>query len=59
VLDGLLRGLAERDRLILRLRFAEDLTQTEIGERVGLSQVQVSRVIRESLHRLQDAAVPR
>ena len=45
--------LSERDREVLRLRFAEDLTQTEISERIGVSQMQVSRLIRQSLARLR------
>jgi RNA polymerase sigma-B factor len=55
-LERLLRMLAPRDREVLRLRFAEDLTQAEIGARVGLSQMQVSRIIRRSLARLRAAA---
>ena len=46
--------LPERERQILFLRFGEDLTQTEIAERVGVSQMQVSRLLRRSLQRLRD-----
>src|SRR3954463_16241434 len=50
-----LRGvLDDRDRQVLYLRFVEDLTQTEIARRVGVSQMQVSRLIRRSLSRLQE-----
>jgi RNA polymerase sigma-B factor len=45
--------LSERDREIMRLRFAEDLTQDEIGAVMHISQMQVSRVLRASLARLQ------
>lgn len=38
-------GLADRDRLILRLRFVDELSQSEIGSHVGLSQMQVSRLL--------------
>ena len=38
---------------MLRLRFEEDLTQSEIGERVGVSQMHVSRLIRQSIARLR------
>ena len=38
---------------MLRLRFGEDLTQTEISKRVGVSQMQVSRIIRQALVRLR------
>ena len=55
-LERLMRTIAPREREVLRLRFAEDLTQAEIGERIGVSQMQVSRLIRQSLARLRDAA---
>jgi RNA polymerase sigma-B factor len=45
--------LSERDREVLRLRFEEDLTQTEISKRIGVSQMQISRLIRQSLARLR------
>jgi RNA polymerase sigma-B factor len=46
--------LPQRDRTILYLRFGEDLTQAEIAERVGVSQMQVSRLLRKSVRRLQE-----
>jgi RNA polymerase sigma-B factor len=46
--------LPERDRRILYLRFGEDLTQAEIAELVGVSQMQVSRLLRRSVRRLQE-----
>jgi RNA polymerase sigma-B factor len=48
--------LDDRDRLVLHLRFVEDLTQTEIAKRVGVSQMQVSRLIRRALQRLSERA---
>ncbi len=45
--------LPARDRLVLQLRFVDDLTQTEIAERVGISQMQVSRLLRRSLDQLR------
>jgi len=58
--DRLLRGLSDRDRLVLRLRFEDDLTQAEIGRRVGCSQMHVSRILRSSLAQLaDDAGAPR
>jgi len=48
-----LEHLPARERLILHLRFVEDLTQTEIAGRVGVSQMQVSRLLRRSLDRLR------
>jgi len=55
-LDRLLAAVTPREREVLRLRFEEDLTQAEIGELVGVSQMQISRIIRQSLHRLRVAA---
>ena len=54
--ERLMRVLSEREREVLRLRFAEDLTQSEIGARVGVSQMHVSRLIRQAVARLRDAA---
>jgi len=55
-LGRLLSTVTAREREVLRLRFEEDLTQAEIGERIGVSQMQVSRIIRQSLSRLRAAA---
>jgi RNA polymerase sigma-B factor len=49
-----LEQLPRRDRVILHLRFVEDLTQTEIAKRIGISQMQVSRLLRRSLQRLRE-----
>jgi RNA polymerase sigma-B factor len=51
MLGPMLAHITERERLVLTLRFAEDLTQAEIGERIGVSQMQVSRLIRHALLR--------
>jgi len=51
-----LRALPERDRVVLHLRFVEDLTQSEIASRIGVSQMQVSRLIRRALERLRTVA---
>jgi RNA polymerase sigma-B factor len=51
-LRGTMQALPDRDRLILKLRFEEDMTQAEIAERVGVSQMHVSRLLRRSLDRL-------
>ena len=48
-----LEQIPRREQMILRMRFVEDLTQTEIAARVGISQMQVSRVLRRSLDRLR------
>jgi RNA polymerase sigma-B factor len=49
-------GLSDREREILRLRFVEDLVQREIAERVGVSQMHVSRILRDTLERLASSA---
>ncbi len=54
-LDSLMAGLSPRSREVLRLRFEEDLTQAQIGELVGVSQMQVSRLIRQGLTHMRDA----
>jgi RNA polymerase sigma-B factor len=56
-LDALLRTVPVREREILRLRYQEDLTQGEIGQRVGVSQMQVSRILRQTLVRLQEVGM--
>jgi RNA polymerase sigma-B factor len=55
-LERLLSVLSPREQEVLRLRFVEDLTQAEIGARVGVSQMQISRLIRQSLARLRAIA---
>jgi RNA polymerase sigma-B factor len=59
--DGLMLGewlrvLEPRERWILELRFRDDLVQSEIAQRVGVSQMQISRSIRQSIEQLQQAA---
>jgi RNA polymerase sigma-B factor len=54
--DDLLSELTPREQRILRLRFQEDLTQSEIGAVVGSSQMQVSRTIRAALDQLSASA---
>jgi RNA polymerase sigma-B factor len=54
-LNSALDVLGDRDREILHLRFKEELTQAAIGERVGLSQMHVSRLIRQALAQLRAA----
>jgi RNA polymerase sigma-B factor len=48
-----IQRLPSRDRTILHLRFFEGLTQSEIAERIGISQMHVSRLIRNSLDRMR------
>ncbi len=55
--ERLMDVLSDREREVLRLRFEEDLTQSEIGARIGVSQMHVSRLIRQAVARLREAAV--
>lgn len=48
--------LTTREREILRMRFEQDLTQAQIGGAVGVSQMQVSRILRHTLARLHTHA---
>jgi RNA polymerase sigma-B factor len=50
------KALPDVDRKVLELRFMHDMTQREIGERIGYSQMHVSRLLRRALDRLETAA---
>jgi RNA polymerase sigma-B factor len=50
------KALPEVERQVLELRFTSDLTQRQIGERIGYSQMHVSRLLRRALSRLETAA---
>ncbi len=54
-IEPTLRAISERDRMVLHLRFVEDLTQSEIAEQVGVSQMHVSRILRATLDKLREA----
>ncbi len=56
-LERLMAAITPREREVLRLRFVEDLTQAEIAERIGVSQMQVSRLIRAALDRVKDRSL--
>ncbi len=53
-LSNAMAVLSERDRLIIGLRFVDGLTQTQIAERIGVSQMQVSRLLRNALRDLRE-----
>ncbi|CAL9652333.1 RNA polymerase sigma factor SigF [Streptomyces sp. enrichment culture] len=53
-LAPLMAGLSERDRRILHMRFVEEATQAEIGERLGCTQMHVSRLIKRIIARLRE-----
>jgi RNA polymerase sigma-B factor len=52
-----LRRLPERERAILYMRFFEDMTQSRIADRLGISQMHVSRLISRSCARVRDEAM--
>jgi RNA polymerase sigma-B factor len=55
-LDTLLTELEERDRLVLTLYYRQEQTQTQIGKRLGCSQMHVSRLLRRAVERLELAS---
>jgi RNA polymerase sigma-B factor len=59
LLSRLMRSLTPREREVMGLRFEHDLTQAEIGQRIGVSQMQVSRILRHALARLRAPRAPR
>ncbi len=54
LIEALMASLDERERLILDLRYRRELTQSEVGKRLGISQVQVSRLEKRILLRLRE-----
>ena len=55
-LDRLMTEISPRAREMLRMRFEEDMTQAEIGAAIGISQMQVSRILRQTIARLREVA---
>ena len=53
-IESAAQHLSERERRVLELRFVEDLTQTQIAELIGVSQMQVSRILRRALSQLRE-----
>ena len=58
VLEQAIADFSPREQEVIRMRFVDGLTQVEIAERLGVSQVQVSRLLRRTLRRLQDKIDP-
>lgn len=56
IVEGL-ESLPDRERLVLRLRFEGDMTQAQIAERLGISQMHVSRLIRAALAQIREVAI--
>jgi RNA polymerase sigma-B factor len=55
-LEALLSALGPRDRVVVQLYYLHSLTQTEIGERLGYSQMHISRILRTALKELAHLA---
>jgi RNA polymerase sporulation-specific sigma factor len=53
-LNEAIGGLTERERLIVYLRYYRDQTQSEVASRLGISQVQVSRLEKKILQSIRD-----
>lgn len=56
VIERTLRAMPPRERVLVHLRFTEDMSQSEIAKAVGVSQMHVSRLLRRALERLQAVA---
>jgi RNA polymerase sporulation-specific sigma factor len=54
VITQLLEGLEERDRTLIRMRYYEDKTQTQVAKIMGVSQVQISRIEKKILRSMRD-----
>ncbi|MFC9328668.1 sigma-70 family RNA polymerase sigma factor [Kitasatospora sp. NPDC057015] len=52
-LKPLVAALPERERSILAMRFGAEMTQSQIGERLGVSQMHISRILNRTLSRLR------
>ena len=57
-IEASIHHLPARDRRVLELRFGHEMTQSQIAEQIGVSQMQVSRIIRRSVQRLRELADP-
>ncbi len=59
VIEDTIRDFSPREQDVIRMRFVEGLTQVEIAERLGVSQVQVSRLLRRTLKKIQEKIDPK
>ena len=58
VIEEALKGFSPREREVIELRFLKGMTQIEIADQLGISQVQVSRLLRRTLKKIQDKIDP-
>lgn len=59
IIEEALKGFSPREREVIDLRFLQGMTQIEIAEQLGISQVQVSRLLRRTLKKIQDKIDPK
>ena len=57
-IEEAIRDFSPREQEIIRMRFIDGLTQVEIAKKLGISQVQVSRLLRRTLRKLQEKIDP-
>ena len=57
-IEEALKGFSPREREVIELRFIEGMTQIEIAKKLGISQVQVSRLLRRTLRKMQEKIDP-
>ena len=58
VIEDTIKEFSPREQEVIRMRFNDNLTQVEIAKRLGVSQVQVSRLLRRTLKKLQEKVDP-
>lgn len=58
VIEEAIRDFSPREREVIELRFLKGMTQIEIAKKLGISQVQVSRLLRRTLKKIQDKIDP-
>lgn len=58
VIEEALKGFSPREREVIEMRFVRGMTQIEIAEQLGVSQVQVSRLLRRTLKKIQEKIDP-
>lgn len=58
VIEDTIAGFSPREQEVIRMRFRDGLTQVEIAKRLGISQVQVSRLLRRTLKKVQEKIDP-
>ena len=58
VIEDAIRGFSPREQEVIRMRFIDGLTQVEIADKLGISQVQVSRLLRRTLKKIQEKIDP-